>query len=194
MNEVVNASKLAKIFGTSRAAISKAVASGRLVPIHVQENGRMLFDLATAEAAWGDRPNAKQTRSDREKGAAISDGIHAQQARAPRELTGNQKLTKAKIAREVYTAAMKRIEIEEKQGTLISVEKVREDGANLGRILLGALTAMPSRLHQQLAVMTDPRAIYDLLDEEIAYMIVSIRKACGLDDDGDDEADMKKPD
>ncbi len=197
MSDLVNAAKLAKHLGASRAAISKAVASGRLVPVHVHENGRMLFDLATAEAAWGDRPNPKATR--RDSAGIVStpsegDAQPTTRAHAPRELTGNQKLTKAKIAREVYTAAMKRMEIEEKQGKLVRIEDVEKEAAELYRILLSVLEALPSRLHQQLSVMTDSREIYDLLANEVNHMIAAIRKLCGVDDGNAEDAGEKEAD
>ncbi|MCD8139311.1 MAG: DUF1441 family protein [Planctomycetaceae bacterium] len=67
-------------------------------------------------------------------------------------------------------------------GTLVPIQKVKTDGAELGTVLISSLQALPDRLADRLAAMNNARAIHELIMDEINLVIREIRKRCGSPD------------
>ena len=198
MPEIVNAAALAKKLGVSRQAIGKAVATGRLVPLHQDSAGRMVFDLDTAKTAWDNRPNQKITNQAENGNANAVEAHHTlakgKQGNDNKGMSSYQKLVAARASREVFSAGIKHFELRERQKKSISVDLVRKQGEELGAILMGAICALPARLSPTLSTMSNQGDIYEYLENELNFMIVAVRRACGVDKNDDESENDERTD
>ena len=70
-----------------------------------------------------------------------------------------------------YIAALKKIELEERQGYLLKKEDVEKDFFDVGRRVRDALLNIPDRISAELASITDTHVINDLLTVEISQAL-----------------------
>ncbi len=198
MGKLVTTTELVEVLGVSRTTLAKEVESGRLTVKTRDGRGRPQFDLEQAVREWGERRSAGRN-ANRAKGGnrggrppRSEDGNSSLPA-AWAGLTPAQQLVRAEVVKKTLDSKRVALQVKREEGRLVDVEKVQADGAELATILLGALSALPARLYQQLAVMTDPREIHDLLTDEANQMMEAVRERCGLATGNDDAAEKKMP-
>ncbi len=215
MGKLVTTTELVEVLGASRTTLAKAIESGRLTVKKRDGRGRPQFDLEQAVREWSERRAGRgqqdgqaeeKNRGGRPPKSAQIAAIEPQPVptysistlEGPEfaalieklaTLTPAQQLVQVDVIKKLRDARRVELQVLKEEGQLIDIEKSRADGAALASVLLGSLSAMPSRLFQQLAVMNnpnDPREVHELLTNEVNHMVAVVRKQCGLDDEGGD--------
>lgn len=195
MGKLVTTTELAEILGVSRVTLAKAAKDGRVSVAERDARGRPLFDSKIAVKEWGEWSELSARKSRHHEGkptggkqasvntAEIEDSL-AQDGVNVNALFGNieqltdaQKLTRADFVKRVWEGRLKEKLFREKEGTLISMDSVREQGAELGVILINGLRALPARLSAQLAASSDVHEISELLMAEINQLVERVRDA-----------------
>jgi len=127
--------------GKSPQYIGKLAKAGILVM-----RGRMV-DAAASDAVLNDKPEAVPT--------------------------GRQPATfaQARLAREVFSAKLKKLEYETRIGKLVPTDEVSIKWYTLGRQIRDRLLGMPSKLAPQLAAETDARRVREILDAEVTVIL-----------------------
>lgn len=182
----VSASELSRRAGVTKQTISRKVKNKILLPTSFTESGRPLFDLDSAlkilaeQKAFDDDKSNHQlvlNRGGRPKIVSDSDADDLQNN--PNNNDAVVRFNNARAEKAEYQAMLARLEVEEKYKTVVSVESVRQQGSELGSVLLNALTNLPDRLSDELATLDDSREIHKLLTTELNLMIIDIRQKLG---------------
>lgn len=182
----VSASELSRHAGVTKQTISRKVKNKILLPTSFTESGRPLFDLDSAlkiltdQKAFDDDKSNHQlvlNRGGRPKIVSDSDADDLQNN--PNNNDAVVRFNNARAEKAEYQAMLAKLEVEEKYRTVVSVESVRQQGSELGSILLNALTNLPDRLSDELATLDDSREIHKLLTTELNLMIIDIRQKLG---------------
>jgi hypothetical protein len=140
------------LLGHTSWAVQKAIKTGR-----IRKNAAGKIDPVQADRDWEGRTSpARRTRP--------SESTFAGTAAAG--LTGVE-YAQARAARELYEARLARLDYEERSGKLVSADKVKTGTFQKTRQTRDRLMMIPRRLAAQLAVETDPRAVEQLLADEI---------------------------
>ena len=179
---LVYASELSRRAGVTKQTISRKVKNKILLPTSFTESGRPLFDLDSALKILTDQKTFDDDKSNHQlvlnrggRPKIVSDADLDSQ-------TGNDAVVRfnnARAEKAEYQAMLARLEVEEKYKTVVSVESVRQQGSELGSVLLNALTNLPDRLSDELATLDDSREIHKLLTTELNLMIIDIRQKLG---------------
>ncbi len=77
----------------------------------------------------------------------------------------------ARLAREVFSAKLKKLEYETRIGKLVPTDEVSIKWFTLGRQIRDRLLGIPSKLAPQLAAETDVRRVREILDAEITLAL-----------------------
>ena len=127
--------------GKSPQYIGKLAKAGILVM-----RGRMV-DAAASDAVLDDKPDD-----------------------AP---SGQQPTTfaQARLAREVFSAKLKKLEYEKRIGRLVPTDEVSIKWYTLGRQIRDRVLGIASRLAPQLAAETDVRRVREILDAELTAIV-----------------------
>jgi len=182
----VSASELSRRAGVTKQTISRKVKNKILLPTSFTESGRPLFDLDSAlkilaeQKAFDDDKSNHQlvlNRGGRPKIVSDSDADDLQNN--PNNNDAVVRFNNARAEKAEYQAMLARLEVEEKYKTVVSVESVRQQGSELGSVLLNTLTNLPDRLSDELATLDDSREIHKLLTTELNLMIIDIRQKLG---------------
>jgi phage terminase Nu1 subunit (DNA packaging protein) len=90
--------------------------------------------------------------------------------RAP---AGQQPTTfaQARLAREVFSAKLKKLECETRIGKLVPTDEVSIKWYTLGRQIRDRLLGIASKLAPQLAAETDERRVREILDTEVTVIL-----------------------
>lgn len=83
-------------------------------------------------------------------------------------------LAQARLAREVFSAKLKKLEYETRIGKLVPTDEVSIKWFTLGRQIRDRLLGMPSKLAPQLAAETDVRRVREILDAEVTLALKSL--------------------
>ncbi len=211
MGKLVTTSELVEILGVSRTTLAKAIESGRLTVRKRDGRGRPQFDIEQAVREWAERSGGRQENQAEGRNPGGRPPKPAPNSEPPppsslnipvlegpefaalieklAALTPSQQEIQVNVIKKLRDARRVELRVRKEEGLLVDIEKVRADGAELGAVLLGSLSAMPSRLFQQLAVMSDPREIHEILTGEVNHMMAVVRKQCGLDGESGGAAD-----
>lgn len=182
----VSASELSRHAGVTKQTISRKVKNKILLPTSFTESGRPLFDLDSAlkiltdQKAFDDDKSNHQlvlNRGGRPKIVSDSDSDDLQNN--PNNNDAAVRFNNARAEKAEYQAMLAKLEVEEKYRTVVSVESVRQQGSELGSVLVNALTNLPDRLSDELATLDDSREIHKLLTTELNLMIIDIRQKLG---------------
>lgn len=73
----------------------------------------------------------------------------------------------SRAKREAYNAELARLELEEKQGTLVDAEQVKKDAYATARQVRDGMLNIPDRVAAELAALTDQFEVHRRLTEEI---------------------------
>lgn len=183
-DNLVSASELSRQSGVTKQTISRKIKSRILQPVEYTASGRPLFDLDSSLKILDEQQSFDDDKSNQQlllnKGgrpkSVVSDD---EQSNTNQPNDDVIRFNRARADKAVYQAQLAKIEVDEKLKTVVSTESVRQQGAELGSVLLNALTNLPDRLSDELATIDDSREIHKLLTSEINMMIIDIRKQLG---------------
>ena len=183
-DKLVSASELSRQSGVTKQTISRKIKSRILQPVEYTASGRPLFDLDSSLKILDEQQSFDDDKSNQQlllnKGgrpkSVVSDDEQSNTNQHNDDVT---RFNRARADKAVYQAQLVQIEVEEKLRTVVSTESVRQQGAELGSVLINALTNLPDRLSDELATIDDSREIHKLLTSEINMMIIDIRKQLG---------------
>ncbi|HZT29260.1 MAG TPA: hypothetical protein VFA33_05220 [Bryobacteraceae bacterium] len=151
----------AKHVGLSRAAVQKAINSGRISTL---SDGRI--DSDTADREWRENTEARP--------AGASKRQHDDD-----DAFGASQYTKARAVREHYQARLAKLEYEEKVGSLISKDEVQIATFNKFRQYRDGMLNIPDRVAAMLAAETDAAKCYEILATEIRKALNEFADANG---------------
>ncbi|MBA3009724.1 MAG: hypothetical protein KKF12_12250 [Proteobacteria bacterium] len=159
--------EFAKEMGFSPQYIRKLVESGKIEKTATKPNGkRFLIDPVLAKKQMKNnvsyvgrhaKPQEEQTGPTPAETIAVVEKAGLQMV----------SLSKAQTRRANYEAALKKLELEEKTGELVSAEKVDLDFFNIARLVRDAILNIPSRIGAELASITDVHLVNERLTTEL---------------------------
>lgn len=168
-------SEFARRVGVDRAQITRWKSAGRLV---MDQNGLVEVEasLARVEATRGSRHDVSD-RHARERGQALQLDLPAgDQSDADQSIDSDQsaleldaiglRTRRAQMLKEEHAAALKRLELEERERLLIQRSAVLKAAADACAVLLSAGDGLADRLATQL-VGADAARVRALLDDEM---------------------------
>ncbi|MFQ1042850.1 hypothetical protein [Gilliamella sp. CG16] len=184
-DKLVSASELSRQSGVTKQTVSRKIKNRILLPVDYTAGGRPLFDLDSSLKVLAEQQSFDDDKSNqqlllnkggRPKSVVVSDDD---------QLNTNQpsddviRFNRARADKAVYQAQLVQIEVAEKLKQVVSVESVKQQGSNLGSVLINSLTNLPDRLSDELATLDNSREIHKLLTSEINAMVIDIRKQLG---------------
>lgn len=183
-DKLVSASELSRQSGVTKQTISRKIKNRILLPVEYTAGGRPLFDLDSSLKILDEQQSFDDDKSNQQlllnKGgrpkSIVSDDEQSNTNQPNDDVT---RFNRARADKAVYQAQLAEIEVAEKLQTVVSVESVKQQGSELGSVLINALTNLPDRLSDELATLEDSREIHKLLTSEINMMIIDIRKQLG---------------
>ncbi len=147
----------------SKAAVSKAVQTGRITVVVDPAGGRFI-DPKVADEQWNANSVAGQ------KSASGTNGVTPAAAAPSGEEPGKPKAPSyadSRAIREAYGARMAKLEFEEKMGSLVSAERARADAFKTARITRDALLSLPDKISHELAAEADPHTCHVILTKAL---------------------------
>lgn len=158
----MNMRQYAEYKQVSPATISQWVKAGILDGSFKRlAGGRYEFDPAAADALLD------------QHSATCAPGDDAEQIIAEQGLSGLT-MHQAKLTKERYLAALRKLEYEERSGQLIPVDQVSAEAFECARQVRDAMLSIPQRLSAQLAATTDQNEIHNLLSAEIRQALEAL--------------------
>lgn len=159
--------------GCQLQAVQYAVKAGR-----IQRAADGKIDSGQADADWerntlhsnaryGPKPPKEQG------GPAPSHSAKIKAASAAADLSSGERLatgpdySKARAAKEIYEAKLKKLDYEERLGNLVPRSEVEIAAFNRYRVLRDACFNIPNRIASQIAAESDPAAVFQILEDEI---------------------------
>jgi hypothetical protein len=88
----------------------------------------------------------------------------------------------ARAARELCEAELRKLDLEERKGNLLSRRAVEIETFKLFRVLRDTILNIPSRISAQLAVESDPRNVEEVLETELRRALESFRRQEPIED------------
>lgn len=181
----VSASELSRRAGVTKQTISRKIKNKILLPASFTESGRALFDLDSALKILADQKTFDDDKSNHQlvlnrggRPKIVSDSDVDDLQNNPNN-NATVRFNNARAEKAEYQAMLAKLEVEEKYRTVVSVESVRQQGSELGSVVVNALTNLPDRLSDELATLDDSRKIHKLLTTELNLIIIEIRKKLG---------------
>jgi len=184
----VSASELSRRAGVTKQTISRKIKNKILLPVSHTDSGRPLFDLDSALKILADLKPFDDEKSNQSlllnRGGRPKQNndnlLYSQNGDETNGEDATVRFNNARAARAEYQAMLAKLEVEERYKTVVSVESVRQQGSELGSVVVNALTNLPDRLSDELAGLDDPRKIHKLLTTELNLIIIDIRQKLGI--------------
>ena len=149
----------------NRSHISRLAKRGILVM-----RGK-LVDVAASDAVLDDKPVDQVLP---ESHVAAQTARPAADAGGPAPQPGN--FAQARTAEMVFRARLRKLEFETKSGRFLSSDEVKVKWYTVVRQIRDKVLAIPAKLAPQLAALSDPAEIRDLLDGEIIAILKSLQE------------------
>jgi len=181
----VNQAEFAALMGWSGAYVTKLKQAGRLVIV----DGRVDVEASKVRIADTRDPNRDDVVS--RNAASRTAGEQPVQAAPPSKLSGDADIDEegivdfqtARALKENYLARQAKIDYEERTGKLVDAERLAQAQFELARQVRDSMLAIPPRLQDILASVSDPLEVGRLLTAEIRQALESAAKQAGdLDD------------
>ncbi|MFQ0992928.1 hypothetical protein [Gilliamella apicola] len=182
----VSASELSRRAGVTKQTVSRKIKNKILLPVASTESGRLLFDLESSlkileeQKPFNDDQSNQQLLLNRGGRPKQSDDLTDDLQHSQNGNDAVVRFNNARAAKAEYQAALAKLEVEQRYGTVVSVESVRQQGSELGSVVVNALTNLPDRLSDELATLDDSRKIHKLLTTELNLIIIDIRQKLGI--------------
>lgn len=157
---IVSAAEYAKLRGISKAAVSQAIADGKLPTSAVKKGRGYEIDVDQADREWRENTNpvmGAPTHA-KPKGHSVDD---------ENKPVGTETLAASKAKREAFLAELARLEYELKAGQLVPVEDVKKEAFKMARIVRDSILNIPDRLAAELAAETNQFNVHRRLTEEL---------------------------
>lgn len=166
--ELISQREYARRRGISNVSVHRAVVSGRISTV----DGKI--DPAVADREWAENTDPgkprnritgspKHTRSSGEPPQPMPLASADGSAGGAIITTG---YARARAARELYQAQLLKLDLEERDKTLVRADMVRIAAFNMARKTRDQLIALPERLATILAATTDPTEVQRILEDE----------------------------
>lgn len=207
MSEIISLREFARRLGVSLTVVQKGARpeNGRIA-VERDANGKITgIDWSTQEAAWTDNSKAPQRKPKTSAGGrprldgkptaaprqrqegAVSDYLEPQGhggalKRSEKEPPppGERSLAAIQRERELVKLAIDIEALKKVKGETVERAVEHAAGAKLGGVIVSALYNIPERISDDLAGMTDPHAISELLIEELNQAVASMRAQYGF--------------
>ena len=160
----ITLTEFARMRGVSTEAVSKAVRVGRLskaVTWSKANKPRLIPELAEQE--WAANTDSAQQRVRAVPPPKAPEPEVEQTAGEQRTATFQQ----ARTLREAYMARLAKLEYEEKTGSLIRADAVKNEAFRIARVVRDGILNIPDRIAGDLAAETDQFAIHQKLTAEL---------------------------
>jgi hypothetical protein len=167
---LITQAEYARRRGVSRAAITKAIKSGRITPI----DGRIDPDVADIQWARNTSTARAPVAGPAPAAAAASIAPRAS-VRVARLSDGDEDepatLLESRARREAALAELAELELSEKRGELVSAAAIERAMATKIMSVRESLDTLADRITPLLAAETDPDKVYKLLRGEIRQVL-----------------------
>ena len=165
----------------TRQAVMRAITSGRLTKSTSRTDRgwhRIDPELANKEwAAWTDRSKQEGARHKAGGRPAATAGLFGPDEQ---ELHANRLTHSAASAdRIMVDAELKRLDLEERRGTLIDRREAQTEAFQQGRDLRDAILRVPDRISSDLAAAAEPGQVHRLLTAELVAALETITMPTG---------------
>lgn len=182
---VLSKSDFARKIDRSHQYVSSLIKKGLIVL--TKQDGREMVEVEAsmakiaANADPANNPAVTMPRADGRTKASV--GMTIRQNGIPNtETEGSQSSTtmqyqKSRAVKESYAARLRKVEFEEKMGTIVHKEGIEKASFGVARILREKLKAVPNRLAPKVTVVTDQRENFIILQEEMESVIKEIQAA-----------------
>ena len=186
MAKLLNQKEFSILRGCSQQYVSKLVRSGVLNDaLHPGPGGRKLIDPIKAEklleqhfgpqkgppSAPGPGPGKKKPTTTAQQQATI-------------EAAGlNTTMTMAEAQRQkaIFEAALKKLDLEERQGKLVDVDQVSKDFFEIARRTRDAILSIPDRIAARAAASPDIHVVRELITNELVQALNELADSKHLD-------------
>lgn len=175
MRQLLSFSEYARHRRVSPAAVSQAVASGRITPV-VDTRGRRRIDPEIADAQWSKNTDPLQSEraSRSNRGAEPPDGGGEGGAKG-------SPYWDARTRREQAEAEMAEMKLRQQAGELCDVAGVRRAASDMGRAMRDAVMGLPSRIAPELAHLSDAWEIEQRLSAALRQVLDDLAKITRAD-------------
>lgn len=183
----LNFAAYARHRGVTPAAVTKAVATGRISTEVDPRSGRRVIDSDRADREWDENTDrAKQEGSaahlKRPSPAAPTSEIQPDEptTQAPPALppsdpvSASASIQLSRARREHFNAELARLKFERESGKLVEADQVQRRSFDTARIVRESMLNIPDRVAAQLAGETDARRIHELLTGEITKALEAV--------------------
>lgn len=176
--ELISQREYARRIGVSHVAVQRAVNSGRVTTV----DGKI--DPARADREWRENTDQSKPRN-RITGRPKLARVRGEPSE-PMDLGGDDSYggtgtatgyAKARAARELYTAQLAKLHLDEQRGTLVRADEVKVGAFNMARKARDQLIALPERVAATLAATQDPLEVHRILEEEIERVCQEVADA-----------------
>jgi hypothetical protein len=184
--ELLSQAAYARHRQVSRAMVNKYLKTGKIPGscLHTRK-GKRLIDMDKADAALKENldrvynPNPKKPGT-KNPGKKTSKPPSTIPPDAPEKTaqagTSDMTLARAQQIQAQYKAALLKLEFEERNGKLISLEQVETDFFNIGRRFRDAVLNIPDRVSAGLASDMDQHSIAMKLTEELTQALEELSR------------------
>lgn len=157
--ELISQSEFARRLGVSRQYIYKLVKNGKIKrvdgKIDFEESSKALENLS-------DPTRTKPSKKDDDEPPSNT---------TPPKAGQPPTFGEAKTMREVYAARLAKLRYEQESGSLVNRKDVEDRARDIAASVKINLMSLPSKLMEELAVISDPREINNILDKEIRMLL-----------------------
>lgn len=166
MPQWVSPAQLARHLGVSYAAVTTAINKGRLQKsIRQGSNGRYQVHLENALQEWAENTDA--IKANNAYGGEPKSAPEIPIAVVTKKHSSVPPFSESRAVKEAYLARLAKLDYEERNHQLVSVDQVKVDAFKLARTVRDALLAIPERISAQLAAEADAHCVNQLLTHEL---------------------------
>lgn len=173
--------------GCSRAAVTKAISTGRIPRTAAKKNesGHWRIDAEIADREWArstTRESAADVEGRRRQAAASADPADRQFRFAAADIPVDEDgrpLSRVEVQtiRDAIAARREQIELAELRGELVRKDEVRKRIAEMSRTTVNQLLAIPARVSKAVAAEADPAAVEIALEQALVDALTSLHEA-----------------
>lgn len=166
---LITFAELATIKGCTKAAVTHASKS-RIAAAVVEKDGKRWLDRDLALELWN-----KNTRATPGSKVSRPDPVDPPPPRDPAELKRSIEqlpddaipdLNESRARKEHYQAELAKLQVSQQRGELVPAEQVKKEAFQMGRVVREALANLADRLSHELAGVSDPAIIHQVLTQE----------------------------
>lgn len=148
--ELISIREYARRHGLGFESVRQAILDGRLIKsVKRGPNGHAQLDEQLALKEWAENTMPAKNRL------------------AQAVTVDSESYAASRAKREAYNAELARLELEEKQGTLVNAADVKKEAYAAARQVRDGMLNIPDRVAAELAALTDQFEVHRRLTEEI---------------------------